>query len=648
ASAPAVESYAAPLSAANETITDYAPDLACGDSSESLDSDLDGLNDFVELCLGTDPFSADTDIDNVSDKLEVDGFLIDGVRWYSNPLQPDSNRDGLQDSSEWEAPIGAASSMDIDGDGVPNLWDRDNDGDNVPDDVDLSPLSATDYRTSFAYESSKGQQAFDGYQYVEFQIQPENSNHLRYSNAPLDWPTFDTEGTIVQYNNSEDDLTLIPFLRLETYPLPDETLLNQYNISYVEQWDGSYSLHVPLTNITDGGNIVAFHAKLVFNPEMLDNIELDNMELVWFVVAEIDSIGETQSELGLTLPTFEEEPKVVDVFVDDFRISGMTVTLSDDVSLAWFGTPNTPNDDRDLFNLLFGMNEAFLEHQNPDLQTVVDRFTSDTTPEAETWGLSATDVEVVSTSTEHIDAAIPYASSALPTFFSDNGYPMTDFTSLVMASEQSIGWHNLDELNETERASGKLTSNLTDIDLNVTRHLSLVGYEFQSGWQSLPTRETLLKAQERYDDVSTELTALQSDYPDLTADELKTVIHLLYSSWLAGRLSIIETGGLPLVAATADDDAITAEYQLINTPNLIIYLVKSLELAKQGGGFALTTTSDRYRYIRQDESTVITYSAAVNAGYVAQLFGEDGYEAFFHSVFLGWGLVYVKTANTAL
>ncbi|MCP4391740.1 MAG: hypothetical protein GY802_25825, partial [Gammaproteobacteria bacterium] len=96
APAPAVESYAAPLSLANETIADYAPDLACGDSSESIDSDLDGLNDFVELCLGTDPFSADTDIDNVSDKLEVDGFLIDGVRWYSNPLQPDSNRDGLQ------------------------------------------------------------------------------------------------------------------------------------------------------------------------------------------------------------------------------------------------------------------------------------------------------------------------------------------------------------------------------------------------------------------------------------------------------------------------------------------------------------------------------------------------------------------------
>ncbi|MEM7800532.1 MAG: hypothetical protein AAF633_15155, partial [Chloroflexota bacterium] len=36
---------------------------ACGSGDETLDTDLDGLNDFVERCLGTNPFSIDTDND---------------------------------------------------------------------------------------------------------------------------------------------------------------------------------------------------------------------------------------------------------------------------------------------------------------------------------------------------------------------------------------------------------------------------------------------------------------------------------------------------------------------------------------------------------------------------------------------------------
>jgi len=72
--------------------------------------------------------------------------------WYTNPLEADTNRDGLGDGQEWNvgkttapsdtgAPSGAGKPYDTDGDGEPDLFDRDNDGDGVPDSLDLSPIS---------------------------------------------------------------------------------------------------------------------------------------------------------------------------------------------------------------------------------------------------------------------------------------------------------------------------------------------------------------------------------------------------------------------------------------------------------------------------------------------------------------------------
>src|SRR5207247_5691563 len=52
-----------------------------------IDSDGDGLPDWVEIMIGTDPFNPDTDGDGLSDGDEV-------LRYHTNPLKPDTDGDG--------------------------------------------------------------------------------------------------------------------------------------------------------------------------------------------------------------------------------------------------------------------------------------------------------------------------------------------------------------------------------------------------------------------------------------------------------------------------------------------------------------------------------------------------------------------------
>lgn len=103
---------------------------------DDSDLDNDGLYNFEEIRLGTDPNNPDTDGDGVNDKqdayptdpLRYDGFDMDG--------------DGIPDSED----------ADIDGDGLYNfeeeklgtdLYNSDTDGDGVGDKEDAYPLDAS-------------------------------------------------------------------------------------------------------------------------------------------------------------------------------------------------------------------------------------------------------------------------------------------------------------------------------------------------------------------------------------------------------------------------------------------------------------------------------------------------------------------------
>ncbi|MEM7115428.1 MAG: thrombospondin type 3 repeat-containing protein, partial [Chloroflexota bacterium] len=121
-------------------------DDRCTGVVDSTDSDGDGLTDGQEVNqIGTVPTLEDTDGDTISDKAEVEGYTDNqGINWYLDPYELDSNRDGLPDGAEcpaWSSlttnPTPGSICPDTDGDGDPDIFDDDNDGDGVPDDVDL-------------------------------------------------------------------------------------------------------------------------------------------------------------------------------------------------------------------------------------------------------------------------------------------------------------------------------------------------------------------------------------------------------------------------------------------------------------------------------------------------------------------------------
>ena len=194
----------------------YAPPPSTPLADSGEDTDGDGLSDDYEIHVGTDPLEPDSDYDGVTDDFEVLGFSYKGQMWYSNPAHPDSNADGLADKIEWTYPNESAPVYDADGDGTPNLWDEDDDDDGVPDRVDLSPFSHSDWIDEDGYGSGQyfSVSASKNYPvYVNVQLRPQNEAHLRYAMKPLDWP-YDIDGNMKDHNNSHQDLTLVPYLQI--------------------------------------------------------------------------------------------------------------------------------------------------------------------------------------------------------------------------------------------------------------------------------------------------------------------------------------------------------------------------------------------------------------------------------------------------
>jgi hypothetical protein len=121
-----------------DSIDDGAEVNTYGTDPLQTDSDGDGLDDYSEIdTYGTDPNSSDTDGDGSSDWFEA----VPGPGWQGNsdPLDPDTDDDGLNDGDEVQHDT-SPTTVDTDGDGVgdgaevhdygsdPNADDTDGDG----------------------------------------------------------------------------------------------------------------------------------------------------------------------------------------------------------------------------------------------------------------------------------------------------------------------------------------------------------------------------------------------------------------------------------------------------------------------------------------------------------------------------------------
>jgi len=205
-------------------------------TTDSTDTDGDGLPDSVEWVLGTDPENPDSDFDTLDDYYEAANGL--------DPQKADSNGDGLVDNLEIKD-----VTWDFDDDGIPNVWDSDNDNDGVPDNLDRSPFAKSTTGDSFQFNI----QTNGNPTYVDFQIKPENTEHLKLPLATWDWPE-DTEGQMQDRDGSVDDVQVLPMLELTLNSRPEQSEVEDYGIVVPQEEEniGGFEVHgITIANVDD-------------------------------------------------------------------------------------------------------------------------------------------------------------------------------------------------------------------------------------------------------------------------------------------------------------------------------------------------------------------------------------------------------------
>lgn len=205
-----------PISSMLATTTSTTESVSSQHCTDGLDSDSDGLDNDIECYeLGTNPSKADSDGDYLSDYIETVGFTAsNGQKWYLDPLNMDSNSDGLTDGQECPELIdisldgnsitaSGTRCADTDSDNTPDVYDYDNDGDSAPDSVDLTSQTKLGSMTSgvnnqtFSYDVAINDTTGINALFVDLQMRPLNADHLWYTNNVLDWPT-DSEGQVMR------------------------------------------------------------------------------------------------------------------------------------------------------------------------------------------------------------------------------------------------------------------------------------------------------------------------------------------------------------------------------------------------------------------------------------------------------------------
>ncbi|MHB0857880.1 MAG: right-handed parallel beta-helix repeat-containing protein, partial [Anaerolineae bacterium] len=577
----------------------------CGDGEPGVDTDGDGLTDQVELCIGTDAGNPDTDGDGISDRTELEGFDLGGQHWDSDPLSVDSNRDGIMDGDEWSRTLatnGGAANADLDGDGIPNLWDDDDDGDLVPDALDLSPTAVTDYTTEFTLSTSG--QMVTGTQAIEFELQPQNLDHLRYSTTVLDWPP-DQEGNIQDLNDSTEDLRLLPYLLVTTNIAPDQLLMDQYGVrSWVDD-QGQTILLVTMQPLEDGGAIHAFYGKVAYGAGQTGDIQW-HAKLVWMAQMQQDRWGLVfEPSCSCWVNRIQTEPQIIHQYQDTFRMTGLHIIKSERYEAMVMGTPGMAWDDRYLFQLFLGLSTTFTDHKTLDgqdegsgetaLDEIAERFASGYEGDTvRTFNIPGETV-VVTDPVIYPNAEAGMAGLAgvqLPQFLDPNpnytgnscqdaGGNIVPCASLLVATEGHSGVEDLSSLAGADPrivSLDQLHVDLDSIPLVVARSVNLRMYEHDEvtrTWHPMLPSRMLEIVEARYGgNGGAYETTLNALYPNLRSGEWRFIAYSVYLWAYAGRMVAVSIDGQMLVPEDVDEDALAIQYTVpeITTSTVLAYM----------------------------------------------------------------------------
>ncbi|MCA0350423.1 MAG: hypothetical protein LCH85_00375 [Chloroflexi bacterium] len=404
----------------------------CAGVSNAKDYDGDGLSDGAEVNqLGTLPRNSDSDGDSIPDGLEVKGFRYQGQQWYLDPLSNDSNQDGLLDSVDcgiWSQTSNAynpnATCPDTDGDGQPDLFDRDNDNDGINDDVDLSPnlLSNAVFDDQNPLKLQIDNLKTNRPVFVDFQLRPTDLEHLSYSSRILDWPANDNQGqiqrvldtTFATSTNSDirinainadyGDVMMVPMLEI-TMPystghyanLPITTTYqnNQRQLGVgVEQWldsseldpygitvrdldtnSGNLLAYVPVVRVSNsmGGNPAAFAARMLYYPEQGSNGTANwgaaqQVRLVWLVQMITDECVDAEADPSTCAR--QENLSIVQIYDETWSLAGMSVSEDHGAKTAiMYEQPSSDSNlqlDDELWMVAWNLNNTFIRGRDCD------------------------------------------------------------------------------------------------------------------------------------------------------------------------------------------------------------------------------------------------------------------------------------------
>ena len=594
----------------------HSPIRSLADSSADFDSD--GLTDYQEELLGTDPYYADSDGYLLSDTLEVQGFEYAGQTWYLDPLELDTNRDGIDDGREWFLDQDENGLPDdTDGNGVPDLFDRDNDGDGVPDDLDLSPYETTRDQTPFSADAPFSlivdNLTPDKPTYVEFQLRPTNPDHLWYAFNVLDWPDGDRQGQIqdddgdtfadvldnASPSDENGDLKLLPMLEIRiTGPYdnlpPTSTLENHYGI-YIQHFQGDgaeKAVYVPLQLATedDSGARVAFYGKMLYQPDESWG-DAQQVRLVWAVQALVDecdsySLGDTdgdgEDDFSKECQSYGEhnEVQVVHTYDDEWYLTGLNVRENHEVDVGVIyedpapGVDDDLDDDSVLVKLTYGLDHTFLAARDLDEDgqrdiTVAELYrrfnhtTNASVPITPTrWGISNTLAVTIATYTHQDEALMTIAMTTTPAVLDEFTPYVPVSPTLLFVREEHYRATNLDAGGDdgafTWDGSGRqLTVDMDPDSLPVQTAAAVLWapYRYRDGeWESYPIEEYWDELGRRYED----------DFDDVSdpteAQGMLVYIQIYYMGLYAGLTTVVQSGDVPysteLAAPQLSDDAV--------------------------------------------------------------------------------------------
>ncbi|MFZ0548411.1 MAG: thrombospondin type 3 repeat-containing protein, partial [Candidatus Promineifilaceae bacterium] len=403
---------------------EYNSSADCDNVADPTDSDGDGLSDVTEVnYLNTYPTSADTDGDTITDTLEVEGFTYNGQTWYLNPVDEDTNGDGMVDSGECDLFSGsgvldlAAACGDLDNDGTPDFADPDNDGDGVPDKDDLSPNNAgnTFYDKDNPFLFSIDNFTEDQPILVDIQLQPAAPEHLDYYNQVLDWP-YDDEGQIQRHldttwattNNSQyrsdaanaanGDIRLVPMLEVRmpytsghyanlpvnsTYagmnrPLgvpvddwldSDVTAPYSMSIDDLDLATGDLVAYVPLSLVTDDNDTpIAYTTRLIYRPDQPDWGSAHEYRVVWLVQMLTDEC--IDPDVDPANCARQDVVTVIHNYDETWTLTGLNVSEEHGLDVAlMYEDPATDDDlgvDDQLWGASWNLGNTFLRGRDCD------------------------------------------------------------------------------------------------------------------------------------------------------------------------------------------------------------------------------------------------------------------------------------------